>query len=472
MPSTEAQRQRSAYKKPRSGQTELIKPESENFPFEDASVYSPQDAQSLPSRRYTLSLSPQLIYCRSNLLPTLISSKVYRQLEFQAVGSWWIHRSQADSSGDANLYRVPGSREDVFADDKITVKSKRTLMRFLRHIGKTQHDTEPPQGAEEDESMASPFSTYLESKFQVPAELLDPLLSLSLSQASPQKTSAAYAVPRIQRHLASIGVFGPGFGSLLAKWGGGSEICQVGCRALAVGGGIYVLNSGIESIRQPVQGEHDARLKVQLSNGETISTKHVFGSHWDLPTDNHPKCDRVARSISIVSSPLEGLFPVAAEGAPTPAGAVVVFPGTSLGQADDAPPVYVLVHSSETGECPPGQCVLYSSISIAGEAGQSLIEKAVNKLLESAADPNAQVSWSLRYTQLGRSDYDFPGPLAMTLNHVSDNVVCFPPPSLDLSFDDTVIGTVKDAWRLAMGDEVVDDEFMKFEDREGAYDEE
>lgn len=310
----------------------------------------------MPSRRYTLSLSPQLIYCRSNLLPTLISSKVYRQLEFQAVGSWWIHRSQADSSGDANLYRVPGSREDVFADDKITVKSKRTLMRFLRHIGKTQHDNEPPLGPEEDESRGTPFSTYLESKFQVPAELLDPLLSLSLSQASPQKTSAAYAVPRIQRHLASIGVFGPGFGSLLAKWGGGSEICQVGCRALAVGGGIYVLNSGVESIGQPAQGEHDARLKVQLSNGEAISTKHVFGSHWDLPTDKHPQCDRVARSISIVSSPLEGLFPVAAEGAPTPAGAVVVFPGSSLGQADDAPPVYVLVHSSETGECPPGQC--------------------------------------------------------------------------------------------------------------------
>lgn len=101
-----------------------------------------------------------------------------------------------------------------------------------------------------------------------------------------------------------------------------------------------------------------------------------------------------------------------------------------------------------------------------------MIEKAVNRLLESTANPNAQVSWSLRYTQLGRSDDDSPNSVATTLNHVSDNVVCFPPPSLDLSFDDTVIGTVKDAWRLAMGDEAVDDEFMKFEDREGAYDEE
>lgn len=101
-----------------------------------------------------------------------------------------------------------------------------------------------------------------------------------------------------------------------------------------------------------------------------------------------------------------------------------------------------------------------------------MIENAVNKLLESTADPNAQVSWSLRYTQLGRPDDDLASPVAMKLDHLSDNVVCFPPPSLDIAFDDTVIGTVKDAWRLAMGDEAVDDEFMKFEDREGAYDEE
>lgn len=323
---------------------------------------SPADGPKLSSpRAYTLSLSPHLIYSRSRILPALLSSKVYRQLEFQAVGSWWIYKpSTGTNAGDnvdnaVNLYRVPSSREDIFADDSISVRSKRMLMKFLRHIGR------PPQGDEADEDdMSMSFLEYLSSKFQVPAELHDPLLSLSLSQASPQQTHAEYAVSRIKRHLTSIGVFGPGFGGLLTKWGGGSELSQAGCRALAVGGGVYVLNAGIESITNPSDygSEKDARIHVKLSNDETVRTKFVVGSHWDLPAQapkTRPSCDKAARSISIVSSPLESLFPVTAEGGPVPAGVVVVFPGSTLGRAEDSPPVYLLVHSSETGECPIGQ---------------------------------------------------------------------------------------------------------------------
>lgn len=307
-----------------------------------------------------------------------MSSKVYRQLEFQAVGSWWIHRTSSNNdsdNGSGSLYRVPSSREDIFADDLITVKSKRTLMRFLRHIGKPQEDDD---AGSEEEDLSSSLTEYLGSKFSVPAELHDPLLSLSLSQAAPQQTSAEFAVPRIKRHLASIGVFGPGFGGLLAKWGGGAELSQVGCRALAVGGGVYVLNAGIKSMTPSAETGDDggARAEVHLSNDETIKSQLVLGSHWDLPDQERPICDRMARSISIVSSPLEGLFPVTAEGAPIPAGAVVVFPASSLGRADDFPPVYILAHSSETGECPPGQ----------GKSIVSLLSPALLPLLSCSYD--------------------------------------------------------------------------------------
>lgn len=318
------------------------------------------NAKLSSSRSYTLSLSPHLVYSRSKLLPTLVSSKVYRQLEFQAVGSWWIHKP-AEGDTSATLYRVPSSREDVFADDLITVKSKRTLMRFLRHIGKAQQDDHTASEGEE-EDLSLPFPDYLASNFHVPTELHNALLSLSLSRSSPQQTPASYAVPRVKRHLASIGVFGPGFGSLLAKWGGSSEILQVGCRALAVGGGVYVLNTGIRSITclSESQGDEDRRIQVQLSDGYEIKTKFLVGSNWDLPVhaESQPQCHKVARSITIVSSSLDSLFPQTAEGGPIPAGAVVVFPGSSLGQGDDSPPVYLLVHSSETGECPTGQSKL------------------------------------------------------------------------------------------------------------------
>lgn len=333
-------------------------------PFEEAEIYAPPDAPEAgtklsSSRAYTLSLSPHMIYSRSRVLPTLLSSKVYRQLEFQAVGSWWICKAKSPSDGtdgDSNLYRVPSSREDIFADDLISVKSKRTLMKFLRHIGKPRQDGDS-QTEQDDMSVA--FPDYLSSKFQVPAELHDPLLSLSLSQASPQQTSAEYAVSRIQRHLASIGVFGPGFGGLLAKYGSSSELAQVGCRALAVGGGVYVLNSSIESITDSTDSDSEGtRMELKLSSGESIRAKTVVGSHWDLPGQalvTQPSYNRAVRSINVISSPLDSLFPVTAEGGPIPAGAVVVFPGSILGQAEDSPPVYLMVHSSETGECPPGQ---------------------------------------------------------------------------------------------------------------------
>ncbi|GAQ45642.1 Rab geranylgeranyl transferase escort protein [Aspergillus niger] len=445
------------------------------LPFEHASVCSESSGDSTgqlaSSRAYTLSLSPQLIYSRSQLLPTLVSSKVYRQLEFQAVGSWWIYKPEADDS--SRLYRVPGSREDVFADDVISMKSKRTLMRFLRHLGQAQESgdvSEGPDLSSEEEGLAAPFSEYLATKFQVPSELHGPLLSLCLSQAAPHQTSAQYALPRIKRHLSSIGVFGPGFGALSVKWGGGSEISQVGCRALAVGGGVYVLNTGVKSIGpSPEQDSDDqSRIQIQLANDESVKSRYIVGSNWDLPAASRPslECDKVARSISIVSSSLASLFPVTAEGGPIPVGAVVVFPGSSVGGADDAPPVYTIVHSSETGECPIGQCVVYSSVSIPGSEGQSMIEAAVQKLLQSAADPNTKVLWSLRYTQLGRG-----ASHNADLSCPSKSVICIPPVSLDLAFDDSLIDTVKKAWELIMGEEAAQHEFMKFEDREGAYEE-
>jgi RAB protein geranylgeranyltransferase component A len=235
------------------------------------------------------------------------------------------------------------------------------LIKFLRNI------SQPPQeGSEGDsaneEDLDLPFTEYLTSRFQVPSELHDPLLSLSLSQSSPQQTSARFAVPRIKRHLGSIGVFGPGFGSLLTKWGGGSEIAQVGCRALAVGGGVYVLNRSIQSVEVP--SDEKTFLHLKLSDGECVRSKFVVSSQWDLPAeaeDSRPVYAKAAHCIAVVSSSLQTLFPVTAEGGPIPAGTVVVIPGKELsgGQGAGDPPVYLLIHSSDTGECPEGQCKFF-----------------------------------------------------------------------------------------------------------------
>jgi hypothetical protein len=70
---------------------------------------------------------------------------------------------------------------------------------------------------------------------------------------------------------------------------------------------------------------------------------------------------------------------------------------------------------------------------------------------------------------LGRPSQDVRGISGIQRSSLSANILSFPPPSLDLAFDDALIDTAKEAWKIIMGDQASDD-FMKFEDREGAYD--
>ena len=338
------------------------------------------------SRAYSLSLSPQLIYTRSNLLPALVSSKVYRQLEFLAVGNWWIYSDhgaaeEEQSGGTApskgSLRRIPGGREDVFADKGIDLRSTRSLMKFL----KLAADPEAHESILERWG-SKPFPEFLEGQFSIPPRLQAPLLALTLSPNSPAETLTSYALPRIHRHLTSIGMFGPGFGSVIPKWGGLAEIAQVACRAGAVGGGVYVLKRGFarhDNADQQIQSrdsisldQHTSLSTIRLQGGEDVQSHWIVSSLWDLPSRAHPPPNDqihrsyVARSITIVSGSLSQLFPLPAEGAPPPAGAVVFFPsGTLELESEDrmpqrakteSPPVYLMVHSSDTGECPGGQC--------------------------------------------------------------------------------------------------------------------
>lgn len=115
--------------------------------------------------------------------------------------------------------------------------------------------------------------------------------------------------------------------------------------------------------------------------------------------------------------------------------------------------------------------VIYGSVGFSGSQGYGLLETAIDKLLQSVSEARATVLWSLRYTQLGRTSTTPGGVQALKTSSPSDSVICFPPPSLDHAFDDELLDIVKEVWKTVMGEDAVDEEFMSFEDREGAYDE-
>lgn len=100
-----------------------------------------------------------------------------------------------------------------------------------------------------------------------------------------------------------------------------------------------------------------------------------------------------------------------------------------------------------------------------GPEAQNLLELAVDRLIQ-AEGPQAVALWSMRYNQQGRLSND---GSSSTIQTLSPHVYSFPPPSLDLAFEDENIDMVKQAWLKVAGDEDADD-FMIFDDREGADD--
>ncbi|KAG6991407.1 hypothetical protein G7Y79_00052g087470 [Physcia stellaris] len=466
------------------------------------------------SRAYSISLSPQLIYTRSNLLPALVSSKVHSQLEFLAVGSWWIY-SKSDGSGalggtstghapKGELKRIPGGREDIFSDQSIDLRSSRSLMKFLKIAADPQNH---PSILERWGS--KPFPEYLSSEFKIPELLQAPLLALTASLYTPRQTLTSFALPRIHQHLTSIGLFGPGFGAVLPKWGGLSEIAQVGCRAGAVGGGVYVLNKGVEKVEASQEADkkdfsEDAEtpeplLTLRLEGGEEIKARIVVGADEDLPQDEPKPAGsntvQVSHSIAIISSALSSLFYLAAEGAPPPAATVVVFPTSSLSldnllPSEDIPPVYLTIHSSDTGECPIGQGIIYAHTSLPQPHASTLLTLATKTLLKSlpsSSDSVPSVLWTLHYTRF----HNLPNPTPAgnnfttqesTSSNSSDprlapstsqsnltrptgnsQIIVLPSPPPGLSLDDSVLKSVREAWaRINSGD---DGSFMLFEER-------
>lgn len=423
--------------------------------FKNASVWKHPNAEaqglSFP-RAYSLALAPQIIHTKSKLLSQLVSSKAYRQVEFLAVGSFFVYGTVGAEHG-ATLARIPSSREDVFAAQSIPSRSKRTLMKFLKFV--IDYDADEQKSIWQGKA-DKPLSEYLMDEFKLDGSLRDCVLALTLSLDA--NASVKDGLAAVHRHLTSTGLFGPGFCSVYPKWGGISEIAQVGCRAGAVGGGIYMLDT-LVSIQEPGSG---GEISLKLSNDISVQTTAFISSQQTCLAAS----ETIARLVAVVNSPLQSLFQTLVEGAPTPAVAVVAFPPGSLSdtsQSASAVPVYAVVHSSETGECPSGQCVVYLTMQATPQSAH-VLGLALNALLQ-VVTPTADVLYKLYYEQGMSARQPSVTP------HGSATVFEFPSPSLGLAFDDEGLNAVQEAWKLVLKDEALHDSFMKFDNREEMEDE-
>lgn len=219
-------------------------------------------------------------------------------------------------------------------------------MKFLKFVVDYEYEEQKLIWQEQADT---PLVGFLSDEFKLDEDLQKYILALTLTLDGKVTVKDGLAI--IHRHLTSMNLFGPGFCAVYPKWGGSSEIAQVACRAGAVGGGIYMLDTRME-IDEGTDGDEIA---ITLSDGVKIHTRSLILSQQD-PAANG-EC--ITRLIAVVSSPLKSLFEIVLEGAPTPAVAVIAFPSNSLPDAGvfdgRGNPVYAFVHSSDTGECPVGQ---------------------------------------------------------------------------------------------------------------------
>lgn len=321
------------------------KPNGSRGVFRNATAWKHPEAEASGlgyPRAYSLALAPQIIHTRSKLLSQLVSSRAYRQVEFLSVGSFSIYEPAAGDA-PARLSRIPSNREDVFSSSSIPAKSKRALMKFMKFV----MDYNSEEQRESWQSHAdSTLSDFLATQFKLDDNLRNSILALTLTIDGNITVQDGLAA--LSRHLTSIGLFGPGFCAVYPKWGGLSEVAQVACRAGAVGGGIYMLDTGMKI--KP-DGEQDL-VSLDLTNDITVQARTLFSAR-DAAADG----EAIGRLVAVVKSPLRSLFEAVVEGAPTPAVTVVAFPSGSIPSSDASVdyPVYAFVHSSDTGECPNGQ---------------------------------------------------------------------------------------------------------------------
>ncbi|KAI0908670.1 rab protein geranylgeranyltransferase component A [Ustulina deusta] len=422
--------------------------------FQNASVWKHADAEaqglSFP-RAYSLALAPQIIHTKSKLLSQLVSSKAYRQVEFLAVGSFFVYAS-TDATSGTTLARIPSSREDVFSAQSIPARSKRTLMKFLKFVIDYDSDEQKPVWQERADK---PLSEYLIEDFKLDKSLRDSILAMTLTLDG--KVTVKDGLATIHRHLTSIGLFGPGFCAVYPKWGGISEIAQVGCRAGAVGGSTYMLDTQV-SMDEP---DNDGEISLKLTSQISIRTTTFVTSQQNCSNTSQT----ISRLVAVINSPLQSLFETLTEGTPTPAVAVVAFPLGSLSnnhQPGPDIPIYAFVHSSDTGECPLGQSVVYLTMQATPQSPDAL-DLALTALLQ-AVTATADVLYKLYYEQAASSRQ------SLVIQQGSATVFEFPSPSLSLAFDDASLDAVQEAWKLITRDKALDDAFMQFEDREGMGD--
>jgi RAB protein geranylgeranyltransferase component A len=299
--------------------------------FSNARLYIPRP---LVSRKYLVDLSPRLMFAKSDLLAILIKTRVFRYLEFKALGNF--HTYENDS-----FDKVAGSREDIFTDQSLSLATKRGLMRFMKFVlyWETEGDIWRPY-------VTQPIHKFLSEKFKLEQQQITELvLAVGLCQDLSVKTPIALA--RIKRYLVSLDIYG-NFPMLYSMYGSAGELGQGFSRSAAVAGATYKLDTKLVA--------YDETTKIaSLSDGSQVMIRDrvVLSPNSSLGPSPR-KCATMTRMVAFVAKDCKEWF------AENESAALVVFPPGTL-PSENKSVVHAIVLGSGSGQCPDGQAAWYLS---------------------------------------------------------------------------------------------------------------
>ncbi|ODQ64147.1 FAD/NAD(P)-binding domain-containing protein [Nadsonia fulvescens var. elongata DSM 6958] len=312
--------------------------------FCDAQLYIPRP---LVSRHYLIDLTPKIIFAKSDLLALLLKSRVSTYLEFKALGTF--HTFENDC-----FEKVPGTKEDIFTDQSLSLLTKRALMKFMKFV----IDWEP-QYSLWGPYRKRPIRDFLREAFKLPeAQIVE--IGHTIGLCSTLQVPTMVGLARIKRYLASLEVYG-NFPVLYSMYGSAGEISQGFCRSAAVAGATYKLQCGLSSLSASKQSDNDNDvISATLTDGTQVKiTEKIVASPTNLPatvgTTSAPT-QPISRLVAIVGKSCEEWF------APQETAAIVVFPVDSLA-THNTHAVQCLVMGSGSGTCPEGQAIWYLASS-------------------------------------------------------------------------------------------------------------
>ncbi|RLV94968.1 Rab proteins geranylgeranyltransferase component A [Spathaspora sp. JA1] len=319
--------------------------------FKDAQIYIPGGKKSnkFTSRDYGIDLTPNIMFCQSDLLSLLIKSRVYKYLEFQSLSNFHVFEDDDFKQKITNS----SSKHDIFTDKSLSLITKRNLMRFLKFI---LIEPEEVRRTLVKQYSQRPIHEFLTQEFKLEEPQINELV-YSIGLCNKQETTTKEAIIRIRRFLSSFDRYGK-FPCMTSKYGGPGEISQGFCRNAAVAGTTYKLSTTLTDFDPLTKTAHfsdgsNIRVNEKIIISPTQIPKFLIPSYQKL-SETLPSY-YITRLITVVKRDCKEWMNPPQSGS----AAIVVFPPNSL-PTNNENAVQVIIQNGDSGVCPEGQSIWYS----------------------------------------------------------------------------------------------------------------